>query len=47
MLTDECSSWAYKVGRDRKSEGLFLTEVAVTQRHSWGDDVWSGFLKNF
>lgn len=45
MGTDEHSSWAHDVGRDRKLEVPFSVEAAVTQPHPWGDDVWSRFLK--
>lgn len=45
MGTDERSSWAYNVGRDRKLVVVFLVEAAVPQPYSWEDDVWSGFKK--
>lgn len=43
MGTDERSSWAHNVGRDRKLEVPFSVEAAVTQSPPWGDDVWSRF----
>lgn len=45
MGTDERSSWAHNMGRDRNLEVPLSVEAAVTQPHPWGDDAWSRFLK--
>lgn len=45
MDTDERSSWACKVGRDRKLEVPFLVEAAVPQPHL-GEMVYGLDFKN-